>query len=381
MEETFTITIADMVPDIVTGTAAGEIIHGGNPGIDMINGAGGDDTIVGNGGDDYLTGGPGSDDLDGGAGDDVLFIDVDDTFSPGATMGGTGYDFVHYTGTQDITFDMTAAQVEWYGGGSGVDTVTAAGTGVTVAIWGRDGTDNLTGGNASDILIGGDGGDTLTGGGGGDALYGSSLSTAPDGAADSFFGGAGADLLFIDAPDAAGGQVFGGADYDYVHIRDGSGATMLITDAMALEWIGAGGGNDTLDASATSTGLVMHGDYFTGPGNDNLTGGTGSDNLYGGLGDDRLEGGGGTDHLFGGDGADRFVLATDPGTSYVYDWDQGSAGSATDGMDRVQLAGGLTLADVTVTQQFGNVYLSANMTTLVLLGAAGQFDTGTHVLP
>ncbi|MEY2654002.1 MAG: hypothetical protein RLZZ524_1030, partial [Pseudomonadota bacterium] len=59
-------------------------------------------------------------------------------------------------------------------------------------------------------------------------------------------------------------------------------------------WV-AGAADDTLDASAISTGLAL----FGNGGNDSLRGGAGSDRLVGGQGNDTLTGGAGADvHAF-----------------------------------------------------------------------------------
>lgn len=60
----------------------------------------------------------------------------------------------------------------------------------------------------------------------------------------------------------------------------------------------AGGGNDSLRASAVGRAVSLSG----GGGHDSLVGGSGADTLDGGEGDDTISGGFGTDQLFGGTG-------------------------------------------------------------------------------
>jgi len=72
----------------------------------------------------------------------------------------------------------------------------------------------------------------------------------------------------------------------------------------------AGGGNDSLDASAVGFNVIFNGganaDTFTGgSGDDVVNGGTGDDSLDGGAGDDTIKGSSGKDTINGGSGADR----------------------------------------------------------------------------
>lgn len=125
--------------------------------------------------------------------------------------------------------------------------------------------------------------------------------------------------------------------------------TYDLTYLSARRCIWDGGGNDTLDASAStstvkinlSSGSFSSIGYYTdnlsiaynctienangGSGNDTITGNSaanilmgnaGSDRLYGGNGNDTLYGGDGDDHLIGGDGTD--ILNGGNGNDYYY---------------------------------------------------------------
>jgi hypothetical protein len=81
-------------------------------------------------------------------------------------------------------------------------------------------------------------------------------------------------------------------------------------------------------------------------GNDALYGLSGNDLLRGGAGDDLLDGGLGNDILVGGAGADTFVLTIDTATDTILDFEVG--------IDQVGLAGGLSLAQLTVVQGTGD---------------------------
>lgn len=60
ISKTFTLTVTDVNPENVTGTAAADLIRGGS-GLDTFSGGAGNDTLAGGAGDDRLTGGLGSD--------------------------------------------------------------------------------------------------------------------------------------------------------------------------------------------------------------------------------------------------------------------------------------------------------------------------------
>jgi Ca2+-binding RTX toxin-like protein len=324
-----------------------------------VKGNGLDNTIVGNSGDNTLRGEGGADQLTGGAGSDVLFVDADDTL----VSGGAGYDYVHVTTSAPVTLDMTAAQVEWFGGNDGNDVADGTGSTVGLAQWGRGGDDELTGGDGGDIIIGGDGEDAIVGNDGADGLYGADLyNQTGDGEADSFDAGGGSDVMFIDATDAGAnsGNILGGTGYDYVVVWDDDATTLTLTGANGIEWVGGGNEADTFDASAMTTGMTMLG----GGGIDTLIGGTGGDSLYGDAGADRLVGGNGpgVDSLFGGADNDTFAYtAASSGLDYIYDWNAG---------DKIEVAG-LTSGDVSISQPYGpayGTYISFGAQTVIVLG-------------
>jgi len=81
---------------------------------------------------------------------------------------------------------------------------------------------------------------------------------------------------------------------------------------------------------------------FGNGGSDKLCGFEGNDTLNGGKGDDYLIGGLGNDILSGGIGRDRFVLTAGSGADLITDF--------TKGEDLLVLAGGLTFAQLSITQ-------------------------------
>jgi len=115
-------------------------------------------------------------------------------------------------------------------------------------------------------------------------------------------------------------------------------ATTLAADANAQIVVDAGGGNDTVDATAlgTSYGSLK----VDGEENDDLlTGGAKADVIEGDAGEDRVVGFKGEDELFGGDGNDVLVWNNGDNT----DFDVGGAGA-----DEVEVNGAPTLGDTFV---------------------------------
>ena len=209
----------------------------------------------------------------------------------------------------DSPFTITVLNVNEVLGTAGPDIIPGtAGTDVIDALGGDD---VVNGGGGNDILFGNAGRDTLTGGDGNDILFGESGNDFLDGGAgaDQLFGGSGNDVLTIDAEDTV---VDGGPGIDRVDVVGAAGVTLNLTQS-SIELAFGGIGDDTLDATGSTTGVRIDG----GGGNDTLTGGdaadrlrgeAGVDVLFGGAGDDLLEGGSGDNTLTGGAGADVFAI-------------------------------------------------------------------------
>ena len=112
-------------------------------------------------------------------------------------------------------------------------------------------------------------------------------------------------------------------------------ATTLPADGNAQIVVNAGGGNDTVDATALGTSygsLAIDG----GEGDDLLSGGAKADVLHGDAGEDRLVGFKGADEVSGGDGNDVMVWNNGDGT----DRNDGDAGT-----DEVEVNGSPTAGD------------------------------------
>ncbi len=123
----------------------------------------------------------------------------------------------------------------------------------------------------------------------------------------------------------------------------------------------------TIASPSTSENLTLTGTATLGEGYDvanRIVGNAGHNELYGYAGNDELNGGGGNDDLRGGEGDDVYRFGVGSGSDTVYD---------IVGLNTVRLIGGLTGADLTVTQVGNDVIISINGTAdqLTLVGWAG----------
>ena len=175
-----------------------------------------------------------------------------------------------------------------------------SGTAGDDVIQGVAGNDDLDGNDGADTVFGGTGDDVIFGGAGDDMLDDSSGNNKISGeqGRDTLFGGAGHDTLF------------GGADKDLL--------------------VGAAGGDR----------------LYGGGGADVINGEIGNDFISGDVGDDLLTGGAGKDTLKGGEGNDVFVLESLDVHDTIIDFELGS--------DRLQLADGLTLGQLTIVDHESN---------------------------
>ncbi|WP_254053592.1 beta strand repeat-containing protein [Singulisphaera sp. GP187] len=172
----------------------------------------------------------------------------------------------------------------------------------------------LLGGDGNDTLIGGAGDDSLDGGAGDDVLFG-------DTGNNTLVGGSGHDTILVNGTDFADvitlGEVTPGTLTTAINGANGSNP---YTSIERIEIHGLGG-NDQINASTVTLGLIVTGDdgddaitggigadfLDGGRGNDTINGLAGIDTIYGGEGDDILTGGTGNDQLFGGAGSDTIV--------------------------------------------------------------------------
>jgi Ca2+-binding RTX toxin-like protein len=254
------------------------------------------------------------------------------------------------------------------------------GNGNNDIIEGLGGTDFLDGRAGDDILEGGDDNDVLLGGRGNDSLEGNKGD-------DIMIGGRGNDILEWEDGDGSD-RISGGQGYDVVEVEGAISAgdefvleqqgtqaifdrvnlvpfTLTVDSSEAFEVGGKGGddsftvgdlantdvelvnfsggeGNDTLDASGSSTPIQAEGDN----GNDFLTGSSANDTLNGGNGDDFIQGEKGDDTMIGGAGNDLLV------------WDDGDGNdriSGNRGQDTVGVRGSVSQGDEFTLNQEGDL--------------------------
>lgn len=421
--------LSDIHFDAIPNGANSDVIDAG-AGNDSIDAGIDSDTVYGGAGSDTINASEDDDTLYGG--DDADVFQLGDNLGNDSIVGGEGgtdsdtIDGSALTSGMDVTYTSneagtindatgqiaTFSEIEELVLTAQDDTVDASATTQAQSFYGGDGDDSLTGGSAADTLVGGVGDDTLAGGGGADTLYGGSgmdyadysssasgvtvnltagtgaggdaqgdeyagidgligsafddVLTGYDGQGPDytniFYGGAGNDVLIGLAGDDT---LFGGDDQDTFILGDGFGNDTIsggegggdndtvdasaLTTGVDVNYTGDESGTltdgsdtatfsdmeilvlteqaDTVNASASNSGVSIEG----GGGDDTIVGGAGGDSLDGGAGADSIDGGGGADTLYGGGGAD--TLSGGDGADTVYggdDVDMIDGGAAAD---------------------------------------------------
>lgn len=295
----------------LTGSGSDDVIFGPNEG-SRIYGEGGSNLLVGGSADDTISG-SGNDTLIGGAGDDNI-----ESGSGGVAKinGGAGND----TADIDRTSSTTSFNIDMRHGGVGAD----IGDGTTLrsieflVFHGGYGNDHVVGGLQGSVLDGGTGNDYLAGFGLTNNLYGGTgedvivdHSTASSLETPAILdGGDGSDLLVLYRIAAATDLIFS--------VDDNSAGTVTLADYTRISGFEqihfySGSGNDSITGGALAD-LVWGNngnDALSGlGGNDKLLGGDGNDTLSGGNGADQITGGAGFDMLTGGLGNDTFIYAS-----------------------------------------------------------------------
>ncbi len=208
---------------------------------------------------------------------------------------------------------------------------------------------------------------TITGTRNADDLYGTEDADVIDGLGgdDNMVGGLGDDTYVADST------------FDYVSENAGEGFDTVYSSATfflppeveRLVLTGtediAGYGNDLGNELYGNAGANALYGFESG---DALYGGAGNDFLDSDGGDDRLDGGAGSDNMVGGMGDDTYVFGAGYGQDVAYD---------QEGADRLELVGGLTLADVTFARSGDNLVVSVRGTSdqLTIMG----WYTGTQI--
>ena len=313
-------------PDTITGTAAADVLHGGD-GNDQISGVGGNDALYGDNDADTLDGGLGNDSLYGAAGNDVL------KYSTGSELydGGSGTDLLDFS-------SATAGVIANLGAGSnqvtGTDILQSQTTAVENLLGSGFG-DSLTGDGFANAIDGGDGNDTISGTAGDDTLAGGLgsdlfLVSGTGNGIDAVDGGSGSDTIQaatvntqIGLSSFANVEAISAGGFANVSIIGSGNADVFDFSSIALTGIASidgAAGNDSLTGTGSADTLLG------GSGNDTLIGAGGSDSLSGDANDDVLIGGVGDDLLSGGDGNDVFQVS---GTGDGFDAVDGGLGTDT----------------------------------------------------
>lgn len=250
--------------EIVTGTAAGNLLMGGNlP--DHLMGLGGADTLVAGSGNDLLDGGAGADVMIGGAGDDIYVVNA--ATDQVVELASEGNDTVRSSVSWTLAANLEDLELT---GSANL---------------------NATGNSLANRLVGNDGDNRLDGGAG----------------ADTMSGGAGNDTYIVDHAGDLVTEVANGGDADQVLTSLNN--YVLGAQVENLRFTGSG--------DFFGTGNELANQIQGAAGNDHLIGGDGNDVLRGMSGNDIIDGGAGDDELFGGAGNDVFVFAMGSGADRI----------------------------------------------------------------
>ncbi len=298
--------------DTITGGDGNDLLIGGD-GNDVVTGARGNDVALLGSGDDAFIWNPGdgSDVVEGGSGTDTLFFN-------GANVGETmdisanGSRVRLFRDVGNVTMDLNSVEKIQIGALGGADKITVndlSGTGAKqVAI-------NLAAQGAGDGQP-----DTVTVNG---TAGGNHISIVSNGTSIAV-NGLSAQVTVDGAEAANDSLVVNGLD-----------------------------GNDTINASALSPGLINL-TIDGGAGNDTIVGSAGNDMLIGGDGNDTITGGAGHDVAFLGAGDDRFV------------WNPG------DGSDEVEGGDGFDTLAFNASGASENILIASNGPRAILVSDVGN---------
>jgi Ca2+-binding RTX toxin-like protein len=353
--------------DVMNGTANSDYLDGG-AGNDQLNGKAGNDWLLGGTGNDKLDGGTGVDDMAGGAGDDTYIVDDSgDTINENADEG---LDAVQSTASYMLSSNVENLTLTGSSGLSGTGNAASnkiTGNSGANRLDGKEGVDTLIGGAGNDTYVVDDTSDVITeaSGGGTDTAEASvnytlldniealtltgtgNITATGNGAANTLTGNAGNNVL-----DGKGGldNMAGGAGNDTYYVD----TTNEVTTELA------GGGTDTVMSTlAWTLGNFVENLTLL---NSNAINGTGNelDNLlFGNAGVNTLKGLEGNDTYSSGAGNDTMNDASTTSND-VYHWGRGDGlDTITDagGSDRIEIATGITAAQLTQTRSGNNLVL------------------------
>ncbi|MFJ4196620.1 beta strand repeat-containing protein [Pseudomonas sp. NPDC089534] len=300
----------------LTYTGSGNFTGRGNAGDNIITGGAGNDVLIGGAGADRLIGGAGIDtvsyeDIVSGVGVTVNLktgvhtgIATGDTFSGIEAFRGSSFADNFVADESATTFD----------GGTGVDTLSFAGSAQGVS---------LTVANNAGSGLGGD-------------AQGDLFSNI-----EGFYGSAFDDVFTV----TAGTTTFSGGAGNDVYVINGNGTSSVIESA--------GGGDDEVRTNLASLTLSAEVERLTYTGTGNFTGrGNASDNIItGGAGNDLLMGGAGGDRFIGGAGTDVASYEDSTVTGVTVNLKTGVHGG---------IAAGDTFTDIEIIRgsKFGDTFVS-----------------------
>lgn len=331
----------DAVPTAIANVEAGD---------DSLLGGSGDDTIFGEAGEDTIDGGTDDDSVEGGANDDLLVINDNfgnDTITGGEIGETTGDTLdggalteavnVVYSGDEagdaanSVTGDSASfSEIEHINTGSGDDTIDGTLDTVGIDLNAGAGADTILGGQAGDTLNAGSGADTIDGQAGDDTINAGDdadeirLTDGFDN--DSIIGGEGGD----DSDTVSGATLTEDVVVTYDGDEFGNFVGQTSGDNAAfdeIEGVTTGSGDDTVNASADSTGQTI----TTNAGTDTILGGAGGDTIDAGTGADTISGGDGADSITGGDDQDLINLTGNFGDDTIAGGEGGTDGDTLDG--------------------------------------------------
>ncbi len=395
-EDGLDVLLGGMDNDVLSGGTGSDLLNGGD-GDDILYGGAGNDSLEGEAGHDVLVGGTGDDQLNGEAGSDTYRFNLGDgrdtvfdggpstdtdtvLFGNGITAGmltlkadagqillkvGTGLDSLALGSTFDVAGSQAIERFQLADGTVILFTdLVAAGFDIT----GTGDDDVLVGTSVVDRFLGGAGNDRLEGGAGNDTYF-FDVSDGVDTIVDTVSTGAGNGVVFgpgiastdlrLDlAPDQSDpsrkdllihvgtngdalqldtfdpNNVLGPRTIETFRFADGSTLTYEQLLARGFDLSGTDGADQIIGTNVT----------------DRIMAGAGVDVLKGGVGDDILDGGAGDDRLVGGQGNDTYVFGPGSGHDVIVE-SQGS-------LDRIQMAAGVSPADVVVSRSHDDLVLT-----------------------
>jgi Ca2+-binding RTX toxin-like protein len=373
---------------------------------DVIDGRAGNDTLVGFAGDDtYRFGrGDGSDTIfdrgtqaligyNGGGNDTIEFdagITPDDievfqasSSDLGLRIRGTTDQIVMLGVIGDPGLRIEQARFE-------DGTVWDFQTIMAKSLIGGSGNDTLTGSEGADVLDGGAGNDVLYGGAGNDTYrfgIGDGSDTIIDKGPNGLFGPSdgGVDTIELDAGIAPADVEIYQVNANDLAIRiSATGEQVIMAGAISgtvqrIEYLKFADGTIwDYPTMLAATLLGTSGDDVISAGDTPSTigGRAGNDTLTGSNGNDILIGGTGNDTLFGGAGDDIYRFARGDGSDTILDkGPNGLFGPSEGGFDTIELAAGITVADVQIVQANANdlvLKLAGTTDQILMQGALGN---------